>query len=1015
MSDDLLKISLNQGTQFTNYQTKIKDGILKSLDKSPIREGFVTAQQEMIVQPKEDGYVSVLQNQQNGTSLTNNTNQKDLDELKDLQSKYNVLIQQYTTIQKSIGDASLLVINRLSKNNPYLNKTIRFTTGHICYVTEQGVVKYIGTMEIWNSTIAPKTYINIGLPWLDSYGVPGTVIPTNPTLISGPFVKKNETLGNEGKNVYASTLTNNPSSTYVGCYNDQPAATERLLVPVMGKTNEVNGFRAWASSVYQNNNDFTGPWRAFDNNINSWWHSGVSQGVLYNANTGKYIGTSSVSVILTSGAKINIPGEWLQISFPNNSLHTVTKYSIQGRQGCCGQPNGRDPNTWYILGLKDNQWYQIDYQSNISFNWKMLTFNIPNPQAWSSYAIITTVVGDPNAPAGTRSCVQITTWNLTVSSGGAGTGAQRAMIWDPNVIGYTTLDKCQKFASDNGYQYFGMQDYKSDGTAACLLSNDITRTKAYGNATNQVIAMPIWSSNTASGQPNTCYMSGTGQLTISNSNGIVSTANAVVTNCESWGTSTVMSATYGGNCGAPIGNVTSKVGQQPGVKQPVACNWVDSCSIPISNQTFGDPKPGCRKSFGVAYTCGGKPFTKNLGYAEGQTMILDCRQHMQENCQFFLILQDDGNMCIYKGTDPSTNKGGVWCTMTNGKQKTPNPAWVSSKGKFGRNYLKLGESLAANEWIGSTNGSLQLMMQTDGNLVLYTSAPKIGCTSVNNKSYGGGWINAVYKLDATGNVASLGKLGYVDGESKLREYPDSMLSYSNDYQIYENTDSWGNDITSLIVTDQNGCQTACNNNSACAAYAYRPSSKTCWLKNKAAFPKGPKQPSSDLTLGVRKPKRSPTPGCSSEVVNVDTIQYDNYIKGQAMAPDTICNASLVSQADRIKFDNIKNQLSVLGQDITSKMEKLYNQDNKIYEKLQTNEQQFQKDLESYKSISIKIKNELDLQSNNSIEGMRNLNNDDIDGMVSDTDLRVLQENYGYLLWSILAVGVLTITINTMKK
>ena len=118
MSDDLLKISLNQGTQFTNYQTKIKDGILKSLDKSPIREGFVTAQQEMIVQPKEDGYVSVLQNQQNGTSLTNNTNQKDLDELKDLQSKYNVLIQQYTTIQKSIGDASLLVINRLSKNNP---------------------------------------------------------------------------------------------------------------------------------------------------------------------------------------------------------------------------------------------------------------------------------------------------------------------------------------------------------------------------------------------------------------------------------------------------------------------------------------------------------------------------------------------------------------------------------------------------------------------------------------------------------------------------------------------------------------------------------------------------------------------------------------------------------------------------------------------------------------------------------------------------------------------------------
>ena len=132
MSDDLLKISLNQGTQFTNYQTKINNMIHNSVDNSLIQEGFVTAQQEMIVQPKEDGYVSVLQNQQYGSSLTNTVNQKDLDELKDLQSKYNVLIQQYTTIQKSIGDASLLVINRLSKNNPYLNKTIRFTTGHIC-------------------------------------------------------------------------------------------------------------------------------------------------------------------------------------------------------------------------------------------------------------------------------------------------------------------------------------------------------------------------------------------------------------------------------------------------------------------------------------------------------------------------------------------------------------------------------------------------------------------------------------------------------------------------------------------------------------------------------------------------------------------------------------------------------------------------------------------------------------------------------------------------------------------
>ena len=40
---------------------------------------------------------------------------------------------------------------------------------------------------------------------------------------------------------------------------------------------------------------------------------------------------------------------------------------------------------------------------------------------------------------------------------------------------------------------------------------------------------------------------------------------------------------------------------------------------------------------------------------------------------------------------------------------------------------------------------------------------------------------------------------------------------------------------------------------------------------------------------------------------------------------------------------------------------------------------------------------------------------DINGMLSDTDLRVLQGNYSYIMWSILAVGILTITINTMRK
>ena len=131
-----------------------------------------------------------------------------------------------------------------------------------------------------------------------------------------------------------------------------------------------------------------------------------------------------------------------------------------------------------------------------------------------------------------------------------------------------------------------------------------------------------------------------------------------------------------------------------------------------------------------------------------------------------------------------------------------------------------------------------------------------------------------------------------------------------------------------------------------------------------------------------------------------------------MKSTTQCNSSIVSDQDRLEFDNIKSQLITLGNDIVSKTENLYSQDNKIFEKLNINEEQFKKNIEKYKLTNIKIKKELNLQDNN-IEGMQNIN--DINGMLNDSDLRVLQENYSYIMWSIFAIGILTITINTLKK
>ena len=72
----------------------------------------------------------------------------------------------------------------------------------------------------------------------------------------------------------------------------------------------------------------------------------------------------------------------------------------------------------------------------------------------------------------------------------------------------------------------------------------------------------------------------------------------------------------------------------------------------------------------------------------------------------------------------------------------------------------------------------------------------------------------------------------------------------------------------------------------------------------------------------------------------------------------------------------------------------------------------------FNSYQKKINGSPNFQNNN-IEGMHNLSNpldlNDLNGMLSDSDLRVSKENYSYILWSILAVGIIAITINTMKN
>jgi hypothetical protein len=85
----------------------------------------------------------------------------------------------------------------------------------------------------------------------------------------------------------------------------------------------------------------------------------------------------------------------------------------------------------------------------------------------------------------------------------------------------------------------------------------------------------------------------------------------------------------------------------------------------------------------------------------------------------FLVPQNDGNLVIYKGSNPSENVGSLWSSNTHGRQGIANDTYKGTHGAVGQDFMKSGDRLSSGQWLGSADGSTVLKMNADGNLVLY--------------------------------------------------------------------------------------------------------------------------------------------------------------------------------------------------------------------------------------------------------------------------------------------------------
>ena len=371
---------------------------------------------------------------------------------------------------------------------------------------------------------------------------------------------------------------------------------------------------------------------------------------------------------------------------------------------------------------------------------------------------------------------------------------------------------------------------------------------------------------------------------------------------------------------------------------------------------------------------------------------------------YFLILQDDGNMIVYRGKNPNDIQGIIWSSNTKGKQLKPNPNYASSKGKYGQNWIPSGSTLAPGDFIGSNTGDLALIMQTDGNLVLYTFENTENCFKMTDKNIGGGvGANAVNKLSEVGFQTNLAKLAYVNENSEIHTYPSSNIQLTKEYIEFKKTNSPNNDIlgSSYGNATVEQCKSTCNSTPGCYGFVMSSKGNICMPKTNNMYPVGKKKINSNYTTYVRKrAPLNPPIGVSMNVNNIDSIAYQNYVDGGKFGTEYGLASATAKQKKELTQKETK--VNSLASKISDSLNKFKNNTNLVSNQSVQNV----KGIDSY-LIDLNNTNEQIIDFSENVSP--NINN-----ILNDSDILVLQQNYDYLFWAILASSIVLVSMNILK-
>ena len=983
-SNDNITPSLNQGDLFKNYQNKIKTKT-KTNDKysknmglnNNLIEGFdtnanpnsITEQSQNLLKQSEE----IKANKKKVSELKKN--------YKSSLTQYDGLIETRSTQTQDYYDRIDPVKNSYLNQNICIGKPpvdgVKNTDDACGYVTNQGVFKWYPADNnvTYNNTAGkngcPSTaYVKVNGE-VDINAI-GSMTTTTPPLLIGTPMVSGQSCGYEGNNVYVDKmLPPDIIPKYLDVYGTRGNPNIKFIggAPVEPPPS-FNGIQ---------NGNFAEP-RINDNSF-KYIHSesmvpnwGFKDGAVL-LNNSKAWNFPSPYPYGSQCVSIQKRGHIHQTLYMPVGKYTLTLYAV--RRPCC---------------KKSEVWFNaIDIE--LDNNKRIHTLN--PTKSWAKYSFPITITKSGNhsihfsGTANSDNSTALQNIQLTADS-------DKKI---ENSVGTYTYDMCKESAMINGYQYFGLQDVNIEkSTGYCAVTNDYVSLTAGGQNQRVKTAIVLWASNTE-GQGVSAKLNYHGSFEVFDSTGktIFSTPNDKAVPGNYWGC-------Y--NDGGPRALKKYVKGgdhkfnyescKQQAFKQGYLLFGLQDTTTGENGQCFLSGDINASRRYGKATNC-----TK-LGdgkYSGGVWSNAVYRRDDSNAVDYCLQVKDDGNMVITRGIAPRDNQGDIWESGTKDKVQGANMKY--NKGKYG-DYFLSGASLSKGDYITSNNKKCTLIMQTDGNLVLYTWEMEPNEDSMTDSNTGGGQgAVAIYDLSKVGIKQNFGKVGFVDENAGLHEYPETNLKFTTNYTKIKNVNCPGSDIPNAAYDNSTieKCETTCNSMENCGGFVFQKDISRCWPKDKGIYPNSDIYISNndDTYLRSKEPIKLPNGIESTNLIGTDTILYNDYTDGGGFDQKFGLPKALENIQQKVATKG--KQLNTFGSNVQG-LTSLFSM--------------FNDKLTEQSSINL-TESDAQLDELDKTKGLIANMDNGIDNILNDTDIMVLQKNYSYLFWSIIAIGTVIVSMNIVKK